>query len=91
MRWKRVEEGLPPPQTMVLCYVPLSYNGANGIHYGWLNMELNYRGEPNGVAWREHSPHAYAHRMEDELYTGTKGSRVTHWMALPPPPAGDVP
>jgi hypothetical protein len=71
---------------MVLCYMPLSYDGANGIHYGWLNYEVDYQGRPNGLAWRAHSPHAYAHRMEDEVHTGTKGSKVTHWMALPKSP-----
>jgi hypothetical protein len=85
--WISVDERLPEPQTMVLCYMPLSYNGANGVHYGWLNMEVNYMRQPNGVAWRAHSPHAYAHRMEDEMHTGTKGSKVTHWMPLPKPPS----
>lgn len=85
--WIAVEQSLPPPHTMVLCYAPLSYNGADGIHYGWLNLEVDYRGRPNGTAWRAHSPHAYAHRIEDEMHSGTPGTRVTHWMPLPKPPS----
>lgn len=81
--WINVKDRLPQTQKMILCYMPLSYNGSNGIHYGWLNFEPN----GNPPVFREHSPNAYAHRMEDEMYTGIKNSQVTHWMPLPKPPA----
>ncbi len=42
----------------------IALNGAGGIHYGWLSVRLDYRGQPNGVVWKAHAPHAYAHDMD---------------------------
>ena len=86
MKWIKVEDRLPAVSQMVLCYMPLSYNGCNGIHYGWLSPKYDWKGNHNGVSWREHSPNQYAHEMEDHRFTGTTGSRVTHWTSLPKPP-----
>ncbi len=86
--WVSVEDKLPALQTMVLCYMPLSYNGSSGMHWGWLSERLDHRGLVTGArVWKEHSPHSYAHDMEDERYTGTAGSKVTHWARRPTPPA----
>lgn len=71
---------------MVLCYVPLSYSGYRGIHYGWIGPRFDYQRRVVGREWRAHSPHCYAHAMEDPTYTGVQGSKVTHWMPLPEPP-----
>jgi len=84
-RWISVDQRLPDTQKMVLCYMPVAYNGQ--IHYGWLNQDLDFRGNPSKKTWREHSHNAYAHAMEDPLFTGTDASKVTHWMPLPEPPA----
>jgi len=88
--WIRASEMLPPCQHMVLCYMPLSYNGYKGIHYGWLNAEVNMKGQLVEPVWRAHSPYAYAHRMEDEKHTGSPGSRVTHWKMIVPPSEEEV-
>ena len=87
--WISVDDYLPGDSEMVLCYVPLSYNGYRGIHYGWIGPRLNYAGKIVGRVFREHSPHAYAHEMEDAAFTGAMGSKVTHWMRLPNPPLPD--
>jgi len=84
-RWISVDQRLPDTQKMVLCYMPVAYNGQ--IHYGWLNQDLDFRGNPSKKTWREHSHNAYAHAMEDPLFTGTDASKVTHWMPRPEPPA----
>jgi len=83
--WIRAIDCLPPVQHMVLCYMPLSYGGYMGVHYGWLNAEVNMKGQRVEPVWRAHSPYAYAHRMEDEKHTGSPGSRVTHWKMIVPP------
>ena len=80
--WIKVTDRLPQTQTMVLCYMPISYSGSGGIHYGWLSTDVRpaLLGKP---VWKEHSPHSYAHDMESERFTGCSGSKVTHWMPLP--------
>jgi hypothetical protein len=82
--WISVKEQLPDTQIMVLCFMRVAYNAQ--IHLGWLNQDLDFKGEPNRKTWREHSHNAYAHAMEDEKFTGTFSSQVTHWMPLPKPP-----
>ena len=86
MNWIPVNEKLPGHQRMVLCYMPLSYNGYGGVHYGWLSPKLDHRGNVIGEVWKAHSPFSYAHDMESPHHTGTSGSVVTHWMPLPEPP-----
>jgi hypothetical protein len=82
--WYSFPDWMPPDGTMLLVYIPVSYNGHNGIHYGYWNFH-----KKRFETLSERGPDGERFDLTDARRTGTDNSVVTHWSQLPQPPHRD--